>query len=113
MAIKRKLIECECGEQFVEGQNNQLTGTVKFGPWRFISHRLRSAKSTTGGDILAALFERSVGCGKCGFELIREKRQYEITPPVNPNKPEPIPSSASREFVVVSVPEIPSESGIS
>lgn len=103
MAVKRKLIECECGEIFADVRNH-LQGNLKHGPWRYKTSRMRQAKSSNGGDIVATLFERSVECGKCGAELIREKRQYDLTPPVNSNKPEPIPSYSDRELVVVSNP---------
>jgi len=105
MAVKRRLIECECGEVFLDGQNKQLTGNLKYGPWRYKTSRPRSSKSSNGGDILAVLFERSVECAKCGAELVREKRQYELTPPINPNKSEPIPSYFERELVVASAPK--------
>ena len=99
MAIKRKLIECECGEIFADVRN-QLQGELKHGPWRFKTSRLRTQKTANGGDVVACIFERSVECAKCGMELIREKRQYDLTPPVNPSKPEPIPSFFDRELVV-------------
>lgn len=92
-------MECECGEIYTEGPNNQLEGTVALSPWRLKDSRKRSTKSPSNSDILLALFERSVHCGKCKQELMREKRQYELTPPVS-NKDEPVNSYSSREFVI-------------
>lgn len=99
MAVKRRLIECECGEIFTDSRTT-LDGNVKRGPWLFKSHRIRETKAKDGGDILVASWDRAVECAKCGEELMHEKRQYELTPPSNPQKPEPVPSYSSRELVV-------------
>jgi hypothetical protein len=103
VAVKRKIIECECGETFTDVRTH-LDGNIKYGPWQLKAHRMRETKAKSGGDILAAIWERTVECGGCGGELMREKRQYELTPPVDVTKPEPVGSYSSRELVVRSAP---------
>lgn len=100
LAIKKRFVECECGEIFAEGSKNSLMGNIAYGPWKLKGNRLRNTKSDKGCDILIAVFERSVGCGKCNHEMMREKRQYELTPPINNNDADPISSYTSREFVL-------------
>jgi len=97
MAVKKRFVECECGEIFTEGKNNQLEGNAALGPWRLKDNRKRQAKTSQQGDVLSALFERSVFCVKCKNELMREKRQYELTPPVSQSD-EPVTSYSTREF---------------
>jgi hypothetical protein len=96
MAIKKKLIECECGEIFTDAKNNQLNGNVGLGPWLLKESRKRPSKSQ--GDVLFATFERSVFCLKCKQELVRENRQYELTPPIS-HVDEVITSHSTREFI--------------
>jgi len=104
MAVKKRFVECECGEVFIEGKNNQLEGNTALGPWRLKDNRKRQGKTTQQGDILAAIFERSVFCIKCKNELMREKRQYELTPPVTQSD-EPVTSYSTREFVYRQAPK--------
>ena len=99
MAIKKRFVECECGEVFTEAKNNQLDGQILLGPWRLKESRKRQTKTPNQSDILVAQFERSVHCGKCKHELMREKRQYELTPPVTQSD-EPVTSYSTREFIV-------------
>lgn len=98
MAVKKRFVECECGEVFIEGKNNQLDGNTALGPWRLKDSRKRQGKTAQHGDVLAAIFERSVFCVKCKNELMREKRQYELTPPVT-HSDEPVTSYSTREFL--------------
>lgn len=98
MAVKRRYVECECGETYNEGKNNSLEGTVALGPWRLKENRKRSTKTNQGSDILIGLFERSVHCGKCKQELMKDRRQYEVTPP-SPGE-DPVTSYVTREFVM-------------
>lgn len=100
MAVKRRMIECECGQVFTDGKPH-LEGPTKYGPWKYKTNRLRETKTKNGGDIVVVCWERSVECGRCGSELLREKRQYELTPPLNAQKPEPVPSYGTRELVVM------------
>lgn len=102
MAVKKRFVECECGELFTEGKNNQLEGTIAVSPWRLKDSRKRQTKTSHQCDILIATFERSVHCGKCKQELLREKRQYELTPPITQND-EPVTSYSSRDFVIKAV----------
>jgi hypothetical protein len=102
MAVKKRYVECECGELFTEGKSNQLEGTIAVSPWRLKESRKRQTKTTHQCDILIAVFERSVHCGKCKQELMREKRQYELTPPIAQND-EPVTSYSSRDFVIKAV----------
>lgn len=99
MAVRKRFVECECGEILTEGKNNQLDGSVLCSPWRLKDSRKRATKSPSQGEILVATFERSVHCGKCKQELMREKRQYELTPPAT-QADEPVTSYSSREFVM-------------
>ncbi len=99
MAVKRKTVECECGEVFNDLRTH-LLGNLIFGPWKAKTHRVRETKSKSGGDILVAVWERTVECGKCGGELLKEKRQYELSPPADVTKPEPISYYSSRELIV-------------
>lgn len=99
MAVRRKTIECECGEVFVDHRSH-IEGNLKFGPWKARTHRVRETKSKSGGDILVALWDRTVECGKCGGELLKEKRQYELTPPADVKTPEPIGSYSSRDLII-------------
>lgn len=96
MAIKRKYVECECGEIFVDNKDtNQLEGNISFDPWRL---KEAKKKDKTSQDVLLAFFERSAFCKKCEQELMREKRQYELTPPIE-SLDEPVNSYSNREFV--------------
>lgn len=99
MAIKKRLVECECGEMYLENSRNQLEGNVVCGAWKLKESRKRTTRTDVGSDILLATFERPVGCGKCKQELLRERRQYELTPPVNQSD-EPVSVYSSREYVL-------------
>lgn len=101
MAITRKFIECECKELFTEGKDNQLEGEVIASPWKIKANRVRQTKSASGSDILVGHFQRSIICGKCKQELLRENRQYEVTPPVIPND-ESVSSYFNRDFIMKS-----------
>ena len=100
MAIKKRFIECECGETFNEVSNNQLEGNIVFGPWRLRGNRQRATKTANNCDILVALFFRSLFCGKCKQELLREQKQYELTPPISPTE-EPVTTLSNREFIML------------
>jgi hypothetical protein len=99
VAIKKRFVECECGELFTENAKNQLEGNTICGPWKLKDSRRRNTKTDSGSDILIAMFERPVGCAKCKQELMREKRQYELTPP-DKQTDDPVSVYASREFIV-------------
>ena len=101
MAIKKRLVECECGEMFTEGKNNQLDGKTALSSWRLKDGRKIDAKTPQQSDVLSVMFERSVFCDKCKKELMREKRQYELTPPVSQSD-ETVTSHSTREFVYLS-----------
>lgn len=100
MAVKRKLIECECGEAYLDTPQRYVQGAT-YGPWKYVSSNLRNTKTANGGDIMMIFWERIISCPKCGKDLMKEKRQYELTPPLNANKPDPIPSASTREIVVM------------
>ena len=103
MAIKKRFVECECGEVFYEGSGNQLEGNVVFGPWRLRGNRQRATKTVNNCDILVALFFRSLMCGKCKQEILREQKQYELTPPMSATD-DPVTTLSNREYVMVKAP---------
>ena len=100
MAVKRRYIECECGENFAEGKNGTLEGKTEYGAWKYKNARLRQTKTGVGGDIVVILFNRNVRCTKCGRELLHEKKNYELTPADMPTDKEPSYSSISRELLL-------------
>lgn len=100
MAVKRRYIECECGETFGEGTNGTLDGKTKYGAWKYKNARLRQTKTGAGGDIIVVLFSRKVQCTKCGHELLHENKNYELTPAERPTDKEPSYSSISRELLL-------------
>ena len=104
MSVKRKLIECECGEFFEEAiETSIVTGNLKYGAWKFKNYRLKATKSETGADVLALLWVRNVDCSRCGASLFVEKRQYELTPPDDVTKPEVINSYGQKDLVLKKV----------
>ena len=80
MAIKKRLVECDCGERFEEDPKGHLTGNVDYLPWTQKNCRLRGTKSPIGGEIVQVTFVRSVECKSCKGELFREKNEYDVTP---------------------------------
>jgi hypothetical protein len=103
MAIKKRFVECECGEVFNEGSANQLEGNLIFGPWRLRGNRQRATKTPNNCDILVALFFRAIICGKCKQEIVREQKQYELSPPFNLGD-EPYTVLSNREYIMTKSP---------
>lgn len=100
MAVKRRIIECECGATFVENRDGLLEGNLAWSPWKHKNHRIRSTKSPSGGDIIVVVFIRSVHCKKCKSELLREKKEYEISPAARNDELETSNSCISKELLL-------------
>lgn len=98
MAIKSRSVECECGEKFTENNKGELIGNLIYSPWRLKQSKVRNTKSVNQCDILLTIFERAVGCAHCKQEIFREKKQYEITPPIGKEE-SPVSSYSSKDFV--------------
>lgn len=98
MAVKTRSVECECGEVFREDEKGELTGNLIYSPWRCKQSKVRHTKTAQQCDILLCVFERAVGCGKCKQEIFRDKKQYEVTPPIG-KESTPVTSYASKDFV--------------
>lgn len=94
MAIKRKLIECQCGEIYADSP--KLIDVI-FGVWKLKDVRKKTGKEDEK-DIIIASFQRKVFCSKCSQELIKENRLYELTPP-NSESDESVSFQSTREFV--------------
>jgi len=98
MAVKNRSVECDCGELFHENNKGELTGNLIYSPWRLKHNKVRQTKSANQCDIMLCIFERAVGCAKCKQEIFRDKKQYEITPPIG-KEDLPITSYSSKEYV--------------
>ena len=83
MAIKKRLLVCDCGEQFEENSDQTLNGHVNYGPWRYNQHTVRQS-SANGQDVVSINFIRTVECHQCGTELFKEKKSYEVRPQATP-----------------------------
>ncbi len=99
MAIKRKIVECECGEHFDESKKGDITGHLLYTPWKCKDNRIRGTKTAYNCDIAQCFFERIAACGKCKKEMFVDKKQYEITPPVEKDSQQPISMMGEKELI--------------
>lgn len=83
MAIRKRLLVCDCGEQFEENVDQTLIGHVSYGPWRYNQHNVRQS-SANNQDVVTINFIRQVECSQCGNELFKEKKSYEVRPQATP-----------------------------
>lgn len=98
MAVKNRSVECECGEVFQENEKGELIGNLIYSPWRCKQSKVRQTKTAQQCDILLCSFERAVGCGKCKQEIFRDRRQYEVTPPIG-KESTPVTSYSSKDYI--------------
>lgn len=99
MPIKKRFIECECGEVFTEAKGG-LEGNIVFSNWKHEDSRVRGTKTDTGGEIAVVQFIRFAKCAKCDGSLMIEKKVYEVSPaPITGNK-DYSQVSVNREFVM-------------
>lgn len=89
MAIKRRILECDCGERFdEEREDGTITGDLSYGTWKFKQHSVKEGVEA-GSDLVNVYFVRSVDCNKCMTELFREKKCYVVV--ASSKKPAPFP----------------------
>jgi hypothetical protein len=80
MAIKKRLLVCDCGEQFEEGKDGLPVGNLTCGPWKYKQAKVRPGAAPSDGDAVIIYFVRSIDCNKCMSELHRDKKAYEVSP---------------------------------
>ncbi len=83
MAIRKRFVVCDCGEQFEEEADQTLIGNVNYGPWRYTQHSVRPS-TVNDQDVVTVHFVRTVVCEVCDAEMFKEKKGYEVRPQATP-----------------------------
>jgi len=73
MAIAKRIIKCDCGEEFeTDVTGSELKGNLLEGAWKFI--RALGMDNPNGNEIVKVLFKRQVDCGKCFSNLTTQEK---------------------------------------